>query len=110
MRYEDGADIRINPDALGRTIRACEDASNNMSQILYSLRRSGESAQRWAGDAVSHDVASHYTLQLWSGAHCTYSALYNYNEQLLSTLSALRQTLDAYNKSEAVAAESLDQL
>jgi hypothetical protein len=110
MEREPSTGVRINPDDLGRAIGACEEASNDVRQILHFLRLHGKSPQEWGGDAVSHDVASHYTQQLWAGAYCTYSALNNYNEELLSTLAALRQTLADYNKFDTIAAESLEQL
>jgi hypothetical protein len=110
MDYEPGTGVQFDPGSLSKMLEACKDASVTMSRVLGSLEASGRSAQEWAGDAVSHDVASHYILQLWSGANCTYSALNNYHEQLLSTIEELQRTLAGYNSYDSAAAESLEQL
>jgi hypothetical protein len=110
MEYAPGMEVRVTPDDLRRSIQTCRDGANRVYQILEALRQLGQTSQKWANDTVSHDVANHYTLQLWSGAYCTYSALSNYHNELRSTIEVLQQTLADYNTSDAAAAELLEQL
>jgi hypothetical protein len=110
MKYEPSAGIQLDPDSLERTIEACEYASSRLFQILRSLRLHGESAQEWARDAVSLDIASYYTQQLYAGANCTYSTINNYHEELLSAIRTLRQTLADYQNVDTVAADLLEKL
>jgi hypothetical protein len=91
-------------------IQAYEDAAYNLRGILHALRIHGQTSQKWADDSVSHDVASHYTLQLWSGKYCTYSALNNYHQEVLAAAEALRRTLADYSNFEGSAAGSMEQM
>jgi hypothetical protein len=102
--------MQINAASLLEIIGACETAQSGIFQILHDLRLHGQSGQEWADDAVSHDVAGHYTEQLWAGAHCTYSALNNYYDELGSTVDTLRQILASYNSFDGATAASLEQL
>jgi hypothetical protein len=110
MEHRSDTGIQVDPVALQEMIHVCKAASGGVFQILHALKLNGQTSQEWAGDAVSHDVASHYTLQLWSGAHCTYSALNNYYNELRSTIEALGQTLAGYNNSDGTTAETMEQL
>jgi hypothetical protein len=110
MQNEPSSGLRVNSDDLTHTIDACNAASTKMFKILQSLRVGGQSAQEWAGDAVSLDIADHYTRQLWAGAYCTYSTLHNYQEELLAIIDTLQQTLANYSAFDGTTAASLEQL
>jgi hypothetical protein len=107
MNGEPEAGFQIDPEALRGMISACDDALTKVGQVLSSLQWSGRTAQKWAEDAVSHDVASHYTDQLWSGGYCTYVSISNYYKELAATATALRRTLADYSSVEGGAADSM---
>jgi hypothetical protein len=81
-----------------------------VGQVLSSLQGSGRTAQKWAEDAVSHDVATHYTDQLWSGGYCTYVSIKNYYRELAETATALRRTLAEYGSVDGGAADSMGRM
>jgi hypothetical protein len=110
MKSNHGPDVAVDVAAVKQVIEACDNASAKIGGILYTLRLHGQTSQSWAADAVSHDVASHYTLQLWSGKYCTYSALDNYYEELVAAAETLRRTLADYNNFDGTTAESLERL
>jgi hypothetical protein len=110
MEREPSVEVRVDPDSFRKTIEACRDASDGMYQILQYLHLHGQSAQVWADDTVSHDIASYYTEKLWAGGNCTYSALNSYYEELLSIIDSLSQTLASYNNVESTTTTFLDQL
>jgi hypothetical protein len=110
MKYGLGEGFQADPDSLRLMIEACEDAIAKMGGIIHTLQVSGQTAQRWADDAVSHDVAGHYVDQLWAGGRCTYVAIHNYYNQLVAVADALRQTLAEYDRVDGGAAGSMERL
>jgi hypothetical protein len=110
MELEPKTSVRTDTDGLGKVIAACEEASIGILQVLHFLRVHGQTAQQWAGDSVSLDVAGHYTNQLWAGAQCTYSAVHNYYLELGSTIETMQQTLNGYKNFDGAVADSMEQL
>jgi hypothetical protein len=108
MEYGLGQGFRADPDALRGMIGTCEDALVKVGQVVRALQVSGQTAQRWADDPVSHDVAGHYVEQLWAGGRCTYVSITKFYQELAAVTEVLRQTLADYGRVDNGAADSME--
>jgi hypothetical protein len=102
------AGFHIDQGDLSRLIEACKYASDQLAQVVNSLRFHSRNGQEWAQDAVSRDVAAYYEDQVYQSTQSTYAALVAQRDELFSTTTTLQQILIGYNTTDAEAAESME--
>jgi uncharacterized protein YukE len=110
MDSSPAAGFRVDSSDLEKLIKSCENASGKIAQILHTMNLQGQSAQEWAGDSASLDIADHYVQQLWAGAYCTYSTLDHYHKELRAAIVELQRTRAIYANFDSGTSDTLEQL